>query len=110
MKIEFEKESAEIIANLKYAGYHLDCERVILYNIKKLFEMGLSEQMITGYMEKLFLILENLSKSTEDVLERFNYKHSAHFLNSLQSTPYWRNWIKARQLKIDNVNGKNDDV
>lgn len=96
--IDFEKETDEIIAKLKYVEGYLDCEKVILYNLKKHVEQGFSDTLILDYMKKLFLYFEELIKSTKDIADCINYRYSAGFLNTLISTPYWRSWIKTINL------------
>jgi len=98
MIIDFEKETDEIIAKLKHVEGYLDCEKVILNNIKKHVEKGFSDTLIEDYMKKLFLYFEELIKSTKDIADCINYRYSEGFLNTLISTPYWRSWIKTTNL------------
>lgn len=98
MEIYFEKESAEIIAKLNLVNYCLDGEKVILYNVKKQFEKGFDEVLITEYIHKLFLLFEELINSTTDFIDSLNYRHAALYLNMIPTTPYWCNWVKAAEI------------
>jgi hypothetical protein len=102
MNIDFKKEAAEIIANLKEVKYNSECERVILYNVKKQFEKGCTEVVIVEYLQKLTLLLENLIKSTRDMIDSFNYRHAVSYLKTITQTPYWRNWIQAKNEEVTN--------
>lgn len=98
MGIYFEKESAEIIAKLKSVTDCLHCEKVILYNVKKQFEKGFDEVLITEYIHKLFLFFEELINLTTDIIDSLNYRHAAFYLTTITTMPYWRNWVKLAEI------------
>ena len=94
MMIVFDKEVKEILTELKKADGYLDCENVILTNLKKHAANGVSIAELDGYLKNLLEYVEDktvINKGTEDYT---NLIYAGGFLRTITSTPYWHSWIK----------------
>lgn len=98
MIIDFDNETKEIISDLKLADGYLDCEKVIIYNIKKHLANGFPVSVIEGYLKKLMQYFEDLIVTNKNSADCTNYRYAVGFVNTLISTPYWHSWIKTTIL------------
>lgn len=97
MKLDFEYEVSELTGELKEADGYLDCEAIILANIKKQADKNISIIFIEGYIKRLRKYFEDkmvINKGNSDCV---NYKYAAGFLNTMIATPYWQSWIKTTE-------------
>lgn len=95
MAINIDKELNEIIANLKPAEGYLDCEKVIIINLKKHLANKIPVSDIDIYLKNLMQHFENLVEENENFDGNINYRYAAQLLNTSISTPYWKSWIHA---------------
>ncbi len=93
--INFEFETKEIIGTLKLADGYLDCENVIISNIKKHVISGIEINNIEGYLKKLQKYFEDKTVINKGNKDSVNYKYAAGFLTTINATPYWHSWIKT---------------
>lgn len=95
MLIEFDIETIEITGKLKLVEGYLDCEKVIVQNIRKQLQKGNNDENILLYLKKLSTWLEK--KITTDKLNSdcTNYRYAAGFVDTLLRIPYWKSWMKA---------------
>lgn len=98
MAIEFEKEAKEITANLKLADGYLDCEKIIIRNIKKLLLNTHPVSEIEGYLKKLLHYFEELIVKHKDTADCTNYRYTVGFLDTVLRFPYWYSWIASTSL------------
>lgn len=98
MIIDFEHEKEEVFSRLKGAADYLDCEKVIIYNIRKQLVNGFSDSVIESYLKKLLQYFKDLIGKNKDTLDCANYRYAAGFVNTLIATPYWHSWIKTTIL------------
>lgn len=96
MSINIDKELNELIANLKPAEGYLDCEKVIIINIKKHLANKVAVPVLEDYLKKLMQHFEKLVAASSNFDHSINYRYAAQFLNTLISTPYWKSWIHAK--------------
>ena len=79
MIINFEFEIKEIIADIKQADGYLDCENIIIHNIKNNVSNGIAVTNIESYFKKLHKYFEDntvINKSNADCVNyRFYYSH-----------------------------------
>lgn len=96
MAINIDKELNEMIASLKPAEGYLDCEKVIIINIKKHLANKVAVPDLEDYLKKLMQHFENLVAENENFDDNINYRYASQFLNTLITTPYWKSWIHAK--------------
>ena len=92
--INFEKEVSELTNQLKSADGYLDCEKVIINNLKKQLKDGFEVSDIEVYLEKLPKYFDD-SIAKNKTLPGINYKYANCFVNTLITAPYWHSWIKT---------------
>ncbi len=98
--INFEFETKEISTGLKQAHDYLECEHIIVANIKKHMEAGVEIKNIDDYLLQLEAYVEDKTLKNIDNDYSVNYKYAAGFLHTLNSTPYWHSWIKVLDKPI----------
>ncbi len=98
MLIKFENEAAEIVSQLKLADGYLDCEKVIIYNIRKQLKNEILGSDVEKYLINLkaYLDIEVINHQTVD--DYRNYRYASAFLNTLITIPYWHSWINTINL------------
>ncbi|MBS1666405.1 MAG: hypothetical protein JST58_03430 [Bacteroidetes bacterium] len=95
MKLDFDYEVNELCGDLKVADGYLDCETIILANIKRHINNNIPVSFIEGYLKKLQEYFEDkmvINRGNENCV---NYRYAAGFLKTIISTPYWHSWIKT---------------
>lgn len=98
MKIDFEYEINVIEPQLKLAKGYLECEKIIINNIRKHTIKEFDDDSIAEFLKKLlsyFAIKVEATKQTNDCI---NYRYAKSFVNTLVATPYWRSWIKTIKI------------
>lgn len=93
MKIDFENEIGRITPDLISADSYLECERVIIANIRKHIQDGQPDPVIEDFLNKLMTYFEEKIKTAGGNPGSVNYSYARGFLNTLISAPYWHNWI-----------------
>jgi len=93
MKIDFEYEVSQLTGELKPADGYLDCEAIVLANIKKQVATGIATPVVETYLKKLQIYFEDKMVINKGNSVAVNYKYAAGFLNTINTTPYWHNWI-----------------
>ena len=94
MKIDIENEICELTAVLKDAEGYLDCEHVLISNIKKQIKIGIAIPDIEHYLKKLHTCFEDRIIINKGTMASVNYRYAVGFLNSVITTPYWHSWMK----------------
>lgn len=94
MKIDFEYEIREMTPTLKLAKGYLECERVIINNIRKHIRNGFDDASISEFLKKLLSYFLERIAATKQTNDCINYRYAKGFVNTLIVTPYWRSWIK----------------
>jgi len=95
MSIDFDLETIEIVNKLKQIVGYLDCEKIIIHNIKKQLDKGFDDENIIVYLKKLSAFLNNKIESTQGNADCSNYRYAAAFVETLLKMPYWRSWMKT---------------
>lgn len=95
MKIDFDKEIIELTNDLKFADSYLECETIVLENIKKNIAKGISIPVIESYLKKLQIYFEDKMVINKGNTVAVNYKYASGFLNTINTTPYWHSWIRT---------------
>jgi hypothetical protein len=88
MPIDFDLETIEITDNLKQVEGYLDCEKIIIHNIKKHLEKGFDEENIIAYLKKLSVFLNRKIDANQGKADCSNYRYAAGFVNTLLKMPY----------------------
>jgi hypothetical protein len=94
IRIVFDKETKAMLIELKNANGYLDCENIILKNLKKHDNNRVSIIAIESYLRKLLKYIEDKAVINKDNTECENYTYAASLLRSIIETPYWDRWIK----------------
>lgn len=95
MSIDFDVETIEIANKLKLVEGYLDCEKIIIHNIKKQLDKGFDDEKIIVYLKKLSVFLSNKIESNQGNADCSNYRYAAAFVETLLKMPYWRSWMKT---------------
>jgi len=95
MSIDFDPEIIEITNKLKQVEGYLDCEKIIIHNIKKRLDNGFDDEKIIVYLKKLSACFDKKIETNKDNADCTNYRYAAGFLNTLLKMPYWRSWVKT---------------
>jgi hypothetical protein len=98
MKIDFEYEMNAIEPQLKSAKGYLDCEKIIVNNIRKHSIKEFDDDSIAEFLNKLQSYLIKKVEATKQTNECINYRYAKSFVNTLVATPYWRSWIKTIKI------------
>ena len=93
--INFEFEVKEFIVALKQANGYLDCENIVIHNIKKHVSNGITATNIESYLKNLREYFEDKTVINKGNADCVNYRYAAAFLNTIIATPYWHSWIKT---------------
>jgi hypothetical protein len=98
MIINIDPETKEIVSELKLADGYLDCEKIIIHNIKKQFKNGHSAQSVITYLKELLQYFEELIVKNKDTFDCSNYRYTVGFLDTLTRSKYWHSWITSTNL------------
>lgn len=93
--INFEIETNQIIADLKKADNYLDCENIIIINMKKQMLKGVKVNNIQDYLKNLQKYVEDKSVINDSNNDCINYRYAGAFLHTVNTTPYWHSWMMA---------------
>ncbi len=93
--INFEIESLKVADKLKQVSGYLECENVVIRNIKQLVVAGNGVPNIEVYLKKLLSYFENQMGQNTNYKDSINYLHAATFVRTLITTPYWHSWIST---------------
>ena len=95
MGIDFDYEVSEMTPYLQQAEGYLECEKVIVNNVRKHVIRGLDDKVITNYLAKLSTYFKDRIKTLQHTGNCTNYRYVEGFINMLIKMPYWRIWIKT---------------
>lgn len=95
MSIDFNLETIEITNKLTQVEGYLDCERIIIRNIKKQLDNGFDDGEIILYLKKLSAWLYKNIEANQGNADCSNYRYAAGFVDTLLKMPYWRSWMKT---------------
>lgn len=98
MKIDFEYEINVLEPQLKSATGYLECERVIINNIRKHTKKGVDDDSIADFLKNLLKYFIEKIEATKQTNDCINYRYAKSFVNTLVTTPYWRSWIKTIKI------------
>jgi len=98
MSIDFEKQVSKIIPLIESADGYLDCEKLIINNIREQLANGVTNPDVEGYLKKLHHYFDQQIIKKQSTAGCINYGYAAGFVNTLITTPYWRSWINATKL------------
>ncbi|MDP4262006.1 MAG: hypothetical protein Q8941_05690 [Bacteroidota bacterium] len=95
MFIDFDLETTEITGRLKHVEGYLDCEKIIISNVRKLLDHDLTDENIILYLKKLSAWLTNALETSQGNADHTNYRYAAGFVDTLLKMPYWKSWMKT---------------
>lgn len=98
MKIDFEYEINVIEPQLKLAKGYLECEKIIINNIRKHTIKEFDDDSIAEFLKKLLSYFATKVEATKQTNDCINYRYAKSFVNTLVATPYWRSWIKTIKI------------
>ena len=95
MPIDFDAETIEIASKLQKAEGYLDCEKIIIYNIKKQLDNSNNDENIISYLKKLNAWLAEKTVINRLTANSTNYRYAAGFVDTLLKMPYWKSWMQT---------------
>jgi flagellin-specific chaperone FliS len=98
MSINFEKEVSKIIQTIEEADGYLDCEKIIIKNIREQLANAATGEAIEDYLKKLHEYLGDKILKNQATTDCSNYRYASGFVSTLISTPYWHSWINTINL------------
>ena len=93
MSIDFDVEIIEITSKLKQEKGYLDCDRIIIQNIKKQLNEGFDDEKILIYLKKLYGFFNKKIGANQSTADCSNYRYVCGFVETLLKIPYLRRWI-----------------
>ncbi|HEY8688165.1 MAG TPA: hypothetical protein VIM07_02950 [Chitinophagaceae bacterium] len=93
--IDFDFEIIEVTYEIMQAEGYLECEKIIIHNIKKQLDNSYDDEKIIVYMKKLCAWFYKKIKVKQGNADCSNFRYSATFMDTLLQMPYWISWIKA---------------
>ena len=98
MSINFEKEVSKIIQTIEEADGYLDCEKIIIKNIREQLANAETDAAIEGYLKKLHHYLSDKISKNQATTDCSNFRYASGFVSTLITTPYWHSWINTINL------------
>jgi len=95
LSIELDNDLYEITQEIKHTDGFLDCEKIIIKNIREQFENGMNEKHVENYLIKLRVQMESRIELNKNTINCTNYRYAAGFINTLLKIPFLRNWLKT---------------
>lgn len=77
----------------------MECERLIMGNIKKLITEGYSKTVIEAYLIQLLKYFEEKISVNEGIAECTKYRFIESFIKNIIATPYWGSSINKMPYK-----------
>lgn len=92
MTINFDIEMNEIADQLKGVEGYLDCEKIIIHNIKKHLSKGNTDENIIAFLRKqsAWFVKKITTNHNDDCT---NYRFAGGFVDTLLKMPHWKNWM-----------------
>ena len=95
MPIDFDVEIEEIVGRLRHVEGYLDCEKIIIHNIKKQLIKGKNDETIVAFLQKLSAWFEKKIYTDQHNANCSNYRYAGGFVDTLLKMPYWKSWMKT---------------
>ena len=95
MPIDLEYEISEMTPDLQMAEGYLECEQIIINNIRKHVKKGLEDNSIIEFLHKLSGYYKDRINETQNTTDCTNFRYVEGFVNTLIKMPYWRSWIQT---------------
>ncbi len=89
VRVVFDKETKAMLIELKNANGYLDCENIILKNLRKHDNNRLPIIAVESYLRKLLKYIEDKAVINKGNADCENYTYAAGFLRSIIGTPQW---------------------
>ena len=93
-RIVIDKETKAMLIELKNANGYLDCENIIIKNLRKHDNNRVSIMTIESYLKELLKYIEDKTVINRGNADCENYTYAAGFLRSIIATPYFERWVK----------------
>lgn len=95
MSIDFESEIVEITIKLTQVKGYFDCEKIIIYNIKKQLTIGITDDNIIKYLKNLSVDFNKKIEINQGNADCANYRYATSFVDTLLKMPYWKDWMET---------------
>ena len=95
MAIDFDYEINEMSPGLKVAEGYLECEQIIIHNIRKHLKKNIGDTSILIFLKKLSGYFNDRITETQNTSDCTNYRYVEGFVNTLIKMPYWKTWIQT---------------
>ncbi len=87
MSIYFEAEIAEMISNLNNVKGYLDCEKIVICNIKKHIVNSVTDEIIIQFLKRQTDYFKCMIKDSQGSIDCSNYRFASGFIYILLKKP-----------------------
>jgi hypothetical protein len=78
--IDVDLEIIEIIRKLEQEKGYLDCNRIVIQNIKKQLNEGFDDEKIIMYLKKLYVYFDKKIEANQSTADFSNYRYVCGFV------------------------------
>jgi Ni,Fe-hydrogenase III component G len=96
--MDMNAEKEQLSEALRHISGYVDCERIIIRQIRKQVEKGLADAVIESYLKSLASHLEATIDTCGDANVQMNYRYVIGFVNTLLRAPSWKNWMQTIEV------------
>lgn len=98
MRLDFDSETMEITNKLKQVEGYLECEKIVIHNIKKHLDHGSNDENVIEYLKKISAWFDEKILTDLHNVDCTNYRYAAGFIDILLKMPHWKNWINTMEI------------
>lgn len=96
--MDMDHEISLVTESLQQVSGYLDCEKIIIRNIRKHLEKGMDESSIENYLKALIVYLERSTETAGGANMQMNHRFVIGFIYTLLRTSSWRSWVQSIQI------------
>lgn len=96
--MDMDHEISLVKESLEQVSGYLDCEKIIIRNIRKHLENGMDELSIENYLKALIVYLERSTETDGGANRQMNHRFVIGFIYTLLRTSSWRSWVQSIQI------------
>jgi hypothetical protein len=98
MPIDFQSETKELINNLNGIAGYLDCEKILLHNIRKHIANGVDDTIIIDFLKQARDDFDGMIKDNQSKSDCTNFRFASGFIDVFLKIPNWKAWIRTINL------------
>ena len=93
MTIDFNTEMKEVVDQLRHVEGYLDCEKIIIQNIKNQFARGNTDENVIVYLKNQTAWFIKAIDSNQQHAYCTNLRFAGGFVDLLLRMPHWKSWM-----------------